>query len=356
MIGIGIGLGFGVRSGGNAPELTVKYEPTTASTVVGIPLQFTGNLDVDWDDGNLETLTGSGWKTHTYASAGTYIAKFDGAITQIWTSGVPGTQRNQLTEVISWGNKPITKIWMRGSPRLVSVPTSIPATVTDLNECFKECSIFNDPNIISWNTVNVTNLDELFTTASLFNQPIGNWNTINVTSMQSTFQNAAQFNGNISGWNTSNVTSMRNLFLGAAAFNRSLASWDVSKVTTMDSMFSNAGSFNGSILTWQTTLLVNCALMFRNASTFNQPINHLDLSGCTSMLRFLNGANAFNQPMDLLDVSTVTAMDNLFALATVFNQDLTGWCVTNIPSEPAGFSTSSALTGANKPVWGTCPP
>ena len=38
-----------------------------------------------------------------------------------------------------------------------------------------------------------------------------------------------------------------------------------------------------------------------------------------------------------------------------FNQDISGWCVSNINSEPINFLFSSALTDANKPVWGTCP-
>ena len=41
--------------------------------------------------------------------------------------------------------------------------------------------------------------------------------------------------------------------------------------------------------------------------------------------------------------------------AQSFKQDLSGWCVTNIVSEQAGFSDGSPLTKANKPVWGTCP-
>ena len=48
-------------------------------------------------------------------------------------------------------------------------------------------------------------------------------------------------------------------------------------------------------------------------------------------------------------------MSEMFDGASVFNQDLTKWCVTNITSEPTTFSTSSALTQANKPIWGTCP-
>ena len=47
-------------------------------------------------------------------------------------------------------------------------------------------------------------------------------------------------------------------------------------------------------------------------------------------------------------------MEGMFRDATAFNQDLTSWCITNIAAEPANFATSSALTNAIKPVWGTC--
>ncbi|QCO58035.1 BspA family leucine-rich repeat surface protein (plasmid) [Pseudorhodobacter turbinis] len=45
----------------------------------------------------------------------------------------------------------------------------------------------------------------------------------------------------------------------------------------------------------------------------------------------------------------------MFDGATVFNQDISGWCVSNISTEPTNFSTGSALTSGNLPVWGTCP-
>jgi plastocyanin len=49
-------------------------------------------------------------------------------------------------------------------------------------------------------------------------------------------------------------------------------------------------------------------------------------------------------------------MNGMFKNATAFNQDLIGWCVTNITSEPSDFTnSSSALTNANKPLWGYCP-
>jgi plastocyanin len=48
-------------------------------------------------------------------------------------------------------------------------------------------------------------------------------------------------------------------------------------------------------------------------------------------------------------------MDRMFENASSFNQDISGWCVSNINSEPINFLFSSALTEANKPIWGTCP-
>jgi len=45
----------------------------------------------------------------------------------------------------------------------------------------------------------------------------------------------------------------------------------------------------------------------------------------------------------------------MFDSATVLNQDLSKWCVKYLGSEPYNFSVFSALTQANKPIWGTCP-
>lgn len=48
-------------------------------------------------------------------------------------------------------------------------------------------------------------------------------------------------------------------------------------------------------------------------------------------------------------------MDQMFYGATSFNQDLSGWCVSNIPSLPNGFDTGATSWVLPKPIWGTCP-
>jgi len=48
-------------------------------------------------------------------------------------------------------------------------------------------------------------------------------------------------------------------------------------------------------------------------------------------------------------------MSAMLYAAAAFNQDLTGWCVSNITSQPNNFAEGSDLTESNRPVWGTCP-
>ena len=66
-------------------------------------------------------------------------------------------------------------------------------------------------------------------------------------------------------------------------------------------------------------------------------------------------ATSFNQDIGNWDVSNVYYMRGMFYQADTFNQDLTQWCVSNFSSMPYSFSTNSALTASNHPVWGTCP-
>ena len=231
------------------------------------------------------------------------------------------------------------------------------SSVTEMYSMFNQATAFNQ-DIGSWNTSNVTDMTYMFYRLNVFNQDIGNWDTSSVTSMAGMFNSANSFNQDIGSWDTSSVTDMNNMFEDATSFNNggssSINNWGTSSVTRMWSMFAGASTFNQDIGNWDTSSVTSMSHMF-NGTPFNQDISGWDTSSVTSMGYMFYYNQSFNQDIGSWDTSSVTNMVYMLQSASAFNQDLTGWCVTNITSEPGNFATSSALTNANKPVWGTCP-
>ena len=223
--------------------------------------------------------------------------------------------------------------------------------VTDMTGLFRGKSDFNT-NINFWDTSNVTDISNLFYEASSFNQDLNKWDTSSVVSMINVFLRANSFNGDISTWDTSNVTNMSGFAIWTQNFNSDISNWDVSNVTSLRNTFLGARSFNQDISGWDVSNVTDMNSTFTGASVFNQNISNWNLSSVTDMSRLFTNASAFNQDIGQWDVSNVSDMWQMFSSATNFNQDLSGWCVSNISSEPENFNLNSALTDANKPLWG----
>ena len=179
--------------------------------------------------------------------------------------------------------------------------------------------------------------------------------TSGITDMSSLFGNKPNFNQDISSWDVSKVTNMSFMFTFATKFNKSISEWNTSSVEKMDWMFYQAYDFDQDISKWNTNKVTIMRHMFGQAKNFNQNIGNWDLSNVTDIGYMFTSTEKFNQDISGWDVSKVVNMDGTFAQALAFNQNLTKWCVTNIISEPTRFTENSALTEANKPVWGTCP-
>jgi len=230
--------------------------------------------------------------------------------------------------------------------------------VSNMYALFGRDKNFNS-NIGFWDTSNVISMELLFWEASSFNENITNWDTSNVVNMRGMFNAASAFNQNISNWNTSKVTNMESMFNIASSFNQNIGNWDTSNVTNMNGMFAEAINFNQNIGNWNTSKVTNMAAMFLRAIKFNQDIGRWNISNVTDIsgmfFDILTNNHAFNQNIGSWDTSKINKMDGLFHGASSFNQNLSGWCVSNILSEPTDFSTNSPLSNTNKPIWGTCP-
>ena len=319
------------------------------------------------------------------------------------TSGAgPVTGATFFTGVTQWGDLGLQSLASAfdGMTNLVSVPATLPSTVTDLTATFYGASNFNDPNVAGWNTANVTKLQGTFANASSFNQNIAAWNTSNVTDMSIMFSQATSFNQNLSNWNTANVTTMWLMFFGAIAFNQSVNDWNVSNLTNASWMFRLATAFNNGAAAgacnvqfhWADSAnLTNTSGMFAFASSFNAtvvmdtsqvtrmdemffaasaysngcfgpqlPLQNrplqLETSNVTNFSEMFRGADAFNQDISTWNVRKGTNMDDMFRDALIFDKDLSSWCFDGAVTR-ADFATNAgfANTPAKHPSWTTCP-
>jgi hypothetical protein len=98
-------------SGAVSNVILITVTPTTGFTA-GITLTFiTGTIKIDWKDGSpVDTFVSGVEKTHTYASAGTYIAEISGDTTEI-TSFIADNSRITFINNLNTGLNANTRIF-----------------------------------------------------------------------------------------------------------------------------------------------------------------------------------------------------------------------------------------------------
>ena len=244
---------LGATAGGepdSGDDFVLEIDTTLGDLTFEVPISSiaaSSSVVIDWGDSAQDTHTTTGTKTHTYAQHGVYTIRVSGGLT-----GFGGAiTRPELTKCLSFGKTGLLSLQIAfyGCANLVSVPDSIPITVTNMIGMFYGATSFNQ-NIGNWDTSNVTSMTHMFYGATSFNQNIGSWDTSNVTNINNMFYGAESFNQNIGNWDTSNVTSMTYLFYGATSFNQDIGSWDTSKVAYMTYMFYEATKFNQDLKQW----------------------------------------------------------------------------------------------------------
>ena len=302
-----------------------------------------GTHRIDWGDGQVTTDTTSGTLKayfHDYeATSGVFDIKV--------TSSVPFSVSTGASNCVSikgqYGNNG-HELSRAESGNLISVPEYLPPSITDINNQFLNCDIFNDSSVTNWDTSSVTNMESTFEGALVFNQDISSWDTSSVTNMGFMFYGASAFNYDISSWNTSSVTNMSQMFRDASVFNQDISSWDTSSVTNMSNMFQGAPVFNQDISSWDTSSVTSMLSVFYDASAFNQDISSWDTSSVTNMGFMFYGASAFNYDISSWDTSSVTSMLFMFRDASAFNRDISQLDISSVTNMGFMFNGSGLST------------
>lgn len=350
----------GGGSGVLPPDLTMQFDASIAQAV-GVPLQRTGNVEIDWGDGTTpDVVSTNGWHTHTYAGTDVYTATIralTGNITQLWHSVTPTGQYDALTRVVSWGDQPLTRLWLHSAANLTSVPASIPATVTRLDECFKLCSIINDANISSWNTAAVTNFGELFKDAALFNRPLP-WDGTKGINYERMIGGALAFNQRIDfvgGDGTVTAIDVADFANDAPAWDGDGSeAWAWEKITGCANFALNADAFAADLSGVTPSICTNASNAFAFCGSAANPkpkvpLDWPELVNASGMFK----SSAITQNLGGFRAPKATNMNAMMQTTPNNTSNLSLWPVPLIPSEPSLFSDNSGITA--QPVWGTSP-
>ena len=341
---------------------------------------------VDWGDDTLTPLTAE--NTHQYVGAGERTVK-------LWSSkeyDLDLTTANVLTEVVQWGDSPITHALI-GSTKLAKVPTTAPIGLTDASAMFKGASVFNQ-NLNSWDMQHVETMESMFENAGAFNGLVDTWKTGSCTDFTAMFQNAVSFNRPINAWNMANALYFVDMFNGATSFNQPIDTWrstvqgaaivcdrmfkgavafnrpiagfidsqyvsfiemfkgcvnfnqDLSTINFGDkiataSMFESCTGFNGKLGSFAGAELGDASNMFNGCTNFNQPIGGLNLAAATNLNGMFRGCTKLNQPANDLVVTNVVSADYMFANCPAFTSDLSDWEVESLTSATGMFQGTS---------------
>lgn len=247
----GLHIGLGSRGGGGESpdnDMILVYEIPSAGTPIELAIQanstwFSAGQEVviNWGDGSAnETVSAtsgqSGYISHEYTTAGTYMVKVSGTMKAYRRDTFDNLAgQGLLTHIRSFGNLGIKSFYYAFyyCKGLISVPKYCPKNISNMEAIFRNCSgaAFN-PDVSNWDVSNVTNISRMFLSCS-----------------------GASFNPDVSAWDVSNVENMTYMFFNCsgAAFNPNMKSWTLKTGVIITDMFTSSKT---QPTTWLDELLV----------------------------------------------------------------------------------------------------
>lgn len=259
MAGIGIGYGIGLDNSGAAGivetsfNIVVKTDNpgTSTNTQFTLPLDgsSTYNFDIDWGDGNSETIVTNTPFTHEYGVTGTFNIKIGGVNNTFPALRfADGGDKEKLLFISNWGS--IAWLSMQdaffGCENLLVTASDIPdvSAVTDFSAMYDFCDSLTSVTLVGWDMSSATTIIRMFRSCiSLTSLDMTGCDLSNITSFKRFIQNSSLLTS-IIGWNTITVptalTDMDDFADGATLYNENVTNLDWSSVTTA------ADCFNGS--------------------------------------------------------------------------------------------------------------
>ena len=321
--------------------ITTVYEIqyTINNTGTTFELRDTGTVNyvVDWGDGSATETVTTNNKSHTYASAGTYIVKLDttGSYRPYYNNNASG---DQVTAVTIDATAIISGLQFRGHNNMTSFvcPFAVTSTLSNFSSAFRELSSLTSFPLIdtsngtnftytwqvnssltsfplldfssatnlssSWqsctgltsfpliNTSSCTRLSNAWNNcSSLTSFPV--INTANCTIFQQAWENCSGLTS-FPSLDFSSATTVRRTWLSCA----SLTTFPANRFNSTGTLASNAFD-----LTWQ-----NCAL---TAQSIENILTSLDTNGASNITLGMNGGT--NAAYSTWSTAAQTALTNL---------------------------------------------
>ena len=301
-------------------SISTRFEIVVDTTKAGssndtfvLPLDGTStyNFDIDWGDGNTETVTTNTDQTHVYAFPGIYTIKIGGTNNTFPAIKFDDTgDTDKLLEIRNWGDIAwgSFRFAFHGCRNMVLTATDIPdiSGVASFSRAFENTGIISI-DLRGWDFSSATGLSNMLNGCR-------DLVSINMTGIDlsgilslNRFANVNENLEEIIGHEDLDLSDVRDFtlaFNGCTKLrNLDVSNWDISAVVDFDRTFRLCASLTLSgIDNWTTTRLKYMSGMFQE-SPVNPDISDWDISVLTDASDAFDGSNFSQTNYDKLLVS-----------------------------------------------------
>ena len=217
-----------------------KWDTTQAGSAddtIVLPLVADGtyDFDIDWGDGNRDTISGHDQSevTHQYSDTGIYTIQLVANDMVGWQFDDSGDD-DKLVEIMEWG--PLRFVsddtnLFKGCSNLTLSTTSNPPFNADAAGMFQDCSSLTGTggNILNWDMSNVTGMNFMLAGCTSLDADLSSWDVSSIKNAEGFMSGAALSTMNydriLSGWSSQSVQSGVNISFGDVKYSPSSVSF-----------------------------------------------------------------------------------------------------------------------------------